>query len=127
MGSDKQKSREQLTQQRILQWQHNVLQMLIQLSVDDARRLLPEVAAKSDEMIIHILHKTRYENCDVPDKLRHESKDWLVSQGFTRFKGQPWPPEGELPRMVCQEVSDNHCPDCGSEGKCAPGCPTRLL
>jgi hypothetical protein len=50
------------------------------------------------EAALPMLHKLRYELTGVPDELRHESRAWLESQGFGRYKNFPWPPKGELER-----------------------------
>ncbi len=51
----------------------------------------------SDEIVLVSMHKARYESNKIPPALRHESRDWLVTHGWTRQYGQPWPARGELP------------------------------
>lgn len=59
-----------------------------------AKQLFPMM---SDEAILPMLHRVRYETTAIEDELRHESRKWLETQGFSRMRGMPWPPMGVLP------------------------------
>lgn len=51
----------------------------------------------TDEVVLVSMHKARYEHRGAPDALRHESRAWLETHGWTRHYGQPWPAPGVLP------------------------------
>lgn len=52
----------------------------------------------SRQAALPALHRVRYETTTMPDELRHESRAWLEANGYSRMKGLPWPPAGELER-----------------------------
>lgn len=65
------------------------------LDVAYARRRCPELS--SDYAALVALHKARYECVAIEDSLRHASRRFLEARGLTRYRGIPWPPDGELP------------------------------
>lgn len=67
-----------------------------ELDMGFARAAFPN--ASSDEVLLMAMHKARYECLDMEDALRHESRAWLEERGYERFKGQPWPTDGSLPK-----------------------------
>lgn len=48
---------------------------------------------RSDEVLEISLHKARYETMALTPEERIESRRWLESRGYSRWKGIPWPPE----------------------------------
>ena len=76
-------------------------QALERLDMEWAIAQLPESRRPRDELgrfaVLAGLHKARYELAPVAAQSRHESREWLEKNGFTRFQNRPWPPKGVLP------------------------------
>jgi hypothetical protein len=69
------------------------IRIIVELDIEAAKRLFPMI---SDEAVLPMLHKVRYETASASDELRHESRAWLEQNGLHRVHGLPWPPKGEL-------------------------------
>lgn len=52
---------------------------------------------QSDEVVEISFHKMRHEATYVSAALRLESREWLQSRGYKRYKNMPWPFPGVLP------------------------------
>ena len=70
--------------------------ILITLDIEAYKKMVGQPNA-SDEMALCGLHKARYEIVVLPAELRHTSREWLESRGYSRIYGLSWPPVGELP------------------------------
>lgn len=70
---------------------------LTNLDLAYARAVCPPGCTVSDHALLVGLHKARYECTTVSDHLRHASRAWLEERSYQRYRGLPWPPEGELP------------------------------
>lgn len=68
--------------------------ILAELDVDAALSWVPGL---SREGILAGMHKARYECPDIAPELRHASGEWLRCMGFSRLRGLPLLPLGELP------------------------------
>lgn len=71
--------------------QANNLERFVEL-----HRKLGGGAFSSQGAALCAFHKTRYEVVSIPAALREESRVWLQARGFGRFRGLPWPIDGEL-------------------------------
>ncbi len=88
--------------QEIQSWKAQRRRMLMTMDLTLGRALIQAGAGGEpidDEAVLIAMHKARYEVPDIPDELRHASREWLESRGFDRLRGTPWPPKGVLPTM----------------------------
>jgi len=67
---------------------------LIELDLKWARKASSKPL--TDNVLLAAMHKARYECTDIADKLRLESRDWLIKQSINRFVGD-FLPGDELP------------------------------
>lgn len=81
-------------------WKAQRRRMLMTMDTTLGRALIQQGhgASPTEDVILTAMHKARYEVPDIPDELRHESREWLESRGHDRLSGIPWPPKGKLPR-----------------------------
>lgn len=77
------------------QWRQQRNKALIALDLDWARTQGPN--APDDFTVLAAMHKARYDCCDIPAELRHESGNWLRARGMSRLGGLELLPEGVLP------------------------------
>lgn len=69
------------------------------LDVSGSKRLIRDLGYSgplADDVLLVALHKTRYQDDEMPTELRHESAYWLRERGHGGPFG-PLLPEGELP------------------------------
>lgn len=65
------------------------------LDLDWARLQVPYEV--QDAVLLLSLHQSRVEVTAIEPDVRRESMQWLKDRGYTRWKGQAWPPNEELP------------------------------
>lgn len=75
-------------------------EILSAMDLDRLRDLMAEVGnpPMTNRLVLEAAaHKTRVERTSVASALRLESIEWLKVRSLSRWKGLPWPPEGQLP------------------------------
>jgi hypothetical protein len=72
------------------------LRALIQLDLEWARKVMPGESA--DDVRLVAMHRSRYENDQVPREFRIESGAWLLERGLLRANLHPVLPDGKLPK-----------------------------
>jgi hypothetical protein len=67
--------------------------VLIELDIDEARKMMPPGTNLSDMGLIVGIHKVRIHRTSLPRAIRQASLDWLRANGFKDIGGAPLPAE----------------------------------
>lgn len=71
-------------------------QALLDLDIEFVRKHLSQYQYRTDEFMLLILHKMRYEVATMPPDKRIESRKWLQNNGYKRIDNLPWPENDQL-------------------------------